>query len=323
MKTILKFIKPTATFLVISAWPAAGQTQNAETWSGPTFFTNGAKRAIAQQTVNNSGTVLWGDGEEIALKEGAVFNNLADGVFRVTNNGSMVYDASSAFNNFGLFEQMTGDGTTFMGNFTNHGKVNLQSGTLSFAYDYVQKDGITTLAGGELCAWPNKISILGGVLQGQGKIDAGNWNPGLLNCGTIIPTGLLKIHDASFAQSSAGAITISLGGTNAGRDYGQISITRSAALDGTLNITLANGFLPRLGEKFQVITYGSHKGSFAAINSPQLAAALALQPTYSAKNLTLTIVEARLSSSSKQTAARTDAKRDAKAERDKMLSYQP
>jgi hypothetical protein len=309
MKSILtwKLLRGSATLLILTVLAPAAHTQSMVTWSCSTSFTNGTGRIFAQQTINNSGKVLWGDGENITLSGGAVFNNLADGVFEVTNNGSMVYDEGSAFNNYGLFKQTVGGGTTFIGKFTNYGTVSLQSGTLSFAYDYNQMAGATILAGGELNAWPNSISILGGSLQGQGTVEAGNWNPGVFNNGTISPTGLLKIKDASYAQASSGSLNITLGGTNAGRSYGQLSVARGAKLAGALNITLTNDFHPRLGQSFQVLTCRSCSGRFASINAPSLGDGLALQPTYTATSLTLTVVEGRPEAPGKQAVAMSDS----------------
>jgi hypothetical protein len=253
-------------------------------------FTNGSDRVFTQQTINNSGTVLWADGANLTLAGGAVFNNLADGVFKVTHNGSMVNDNSSAFNNYGLFEQTAGAGETTLGTFTNYGTVSVRSGTMTFVYNYEQEAGATILAGGDLCAWPNAVSIRGGALEGQGTIEAGNWNPGVYNNGTIIPTGILKIANSSYGQTSSGAMNIALGGATAGSGYGQLIVGGGANLDGALNITLTNGFHPRPGDRFEVLKYRSHSGKFAVIRGLDLGTGLALRPDYTGSKLTLTVV---------------------------------
>jgi hypothetical protein len=310
MNTILNanLLRKSTFFLILSVLTPSARAQSVVTWSGSMTFTNGISRTIEQQTINNSALVLWGDGEDIKLANGAVFNNLADGVFRVTNNGGMIYDEDSSFKNYGLFEQTTGTGTTWMGKFTNYGTVSIQSGTLSFGYDYCQMAGSTILAGGDLNTWPNHISIFGGTLQGQGKIDVGNWNPGVYNNGTIIPTGLLFMTNASYAQSGGGCLNIVMGGTNAGENYGQLLISLGAKLDGTLTITLTNGFHPSLGESFQIFKCASRKGRFATVNCPDLGPGLALQPNYTPTGVTITVVESSPNSSAKQSVAATGPK---------------
>jgi hypothetical protein len=254
-------------------------------------FTNGGNRSITQQTINNSGTLLWGDGDNVTLDGGAVFNNLTNGVFDVTNNGAMAFDTNSTFINYGLFEQPSGSGMTAIGVFTNYGTVRLQSGTVSFGYGYNQMAGTTSLAGGNLSGAPN-VSIFGGALQGQGTIIGGDAQPGVFNGGTFTLTGLLKILSASFGQASGATLNIALGGTNVGNGYGQLNIAGGATLDGTLNITLTNGFRPQPGDSFQVLTCNyAVNGSFATINGLNLGAGLTLQPVYTATNLTLIAVE--------------------------------
>lgn len=67
----------------------------------------------------------------------------------------------------------------------------------------------------------------------------------------------------------------------------------TADLDGTLTITLADGYTPSLGNTFDVVTYGSLVGTFTTINGLDIGGGLALAPTYLANALRLIDVSAR------------------------------
>lgn len=128
-------------------------------------FTNEGVREFNQQTINNSGTVVWGDDGQIVLNGGSVFNNLGGGVFDITGDGQMTntFGAPGVFNNAGLFEKMAGSNTTVMHAFTNTGIVNLQSGTVDFADGYFQASGTTEM--GSLS--PTLGTYVGVDLQGD------------------------------------------------------------------------------------------------------------------------------------------------------------
>ena len=69
-----------------------------------------------------------------------------------------------------------------------------------------------------------------------------------------------------------GGVTLSGGILNFGIDsltqYGRISIPGEATLDGTISVTLQNGFNPKVGDAFLVMSYGSETGAFTNLNLP-------------------------------------------------------
>lgn len=58
-----------------------------------------------------------------------------------------------------------------------------------------------------------------------------------------------------------------IGGTTAGTEYDQLVVTGNAGLGGTLNLTLINGFRPKVGDVFQLIVPNTTSGAFATINT--------------------------------------------------------
>ena len=75
----------------------------------------------------------------------------------------------------------------------------------------------------------------------------------------------------------------------AANQFGLVAITGAATLAGTLDVTFANGFTPTSGSSYKVMTFGSHTGTFTAINVHGLASGLTVTPQYNSNNVTLVI----------------------------------
>lgn len=234
-------------------------------------------------TVNNDGTVNWsGSGNIILGRYQDTYHLGGRGV--VNNRGSFVVqnDArlyggidSQVFNNSGDFVKSDSTGITHFVNaplpniatyyvtFKNSGNVNVNSGTLDAPY-YDQLDGVTCLAGGNLSAW---LYIEGGTLKGKGLIDGSVYNVG----GIIRPgvdsmdnTGTLHITE-DYSQDATGQIDIKIGRADTGELFDQVQVDGKATLNGTLHVSLVDGFTFSPPNSFQIIPYTSHTGIFATV----------------------------------------------------------
>ena len=87
----------------------------------------------------------------------------------------------------------------------------------------------------------------------------------LANTGTIqLTSGVLRVNfptaspssNTSFTQPNGALMQIIIGGTRPGIDFGQLQVSASATLGGTLIATNATGFTPTPGQTFRVITCG-------------------------------------------------------------------
>jgi hypothetical protein len=134
-------------------------------------------------------------------------------------------------------------------------------------------------------------------LTGSGTIHGGVVNNGLVSPGNS--PGITNV--ATFTQGPNGTTLIEIGGiAGPGVDpngWDQVNVSGLATLDGTIQIALYNGFVPSLGNTFQIFTWGSVTGEFA--NWLGTAAIpghpdWAFKPTYSAGGLTLTVVQTPL-----------------------------
>src|SRR5690606_14589335 len=71
-----------------------------------------------------------------------------------------------------------------------------------------------------------------------------------------------------YTQQSASVLEIQLGGTTAGTEYDQLTVTGTATIAGTLNVSMIDGFIPQVGDSFTVLPYGSRSGGFNALTLP-------------------------------------------------------
>jgi hypothetical protein len=109
------------------------------------------------------------------------------------------------------------------------------------------------------------------------------------NTGTVAAEAGASVEFAGdFAQASGGATRVDIGGT-ASTAYGLVAITGAATLAGTLEVQFVAGFAPVVGNRFQVLNYGSHTGQFDSVHVTGLPAGLVVTPEYNATNLTLVV----------------------------------
>ena len=74
----------------------------------------------------------------------------------------------------------------------------------------------------------------------------------------------------NFQFDPTATLSIELGGVNAGAEFDQLNFTGTALLDGTLSVSLINGFNPQPGNAFAFIQGGALSGAFDAMNLPPL-----------------------------------------------------
>ncbi len=233
------------------------ETAGTVTLSGATGITGSAGKGTTSSLVVNTGAVTWIDGE-IGLGLGTLDNH---GLFDAFTDADIT---GGTFNNLGTFTKADSSGETVVGVFNNIGQVYARSGRLSFGV-YTQTDGETVLEGGDIGSG-EPLRFLGGALTGSGtvfgtlEIDGGEVAPGL-SPGTVTVTG-------NYMQTAAGTLDIQIGGPLPGSDYDQLIAPGIAILDGTMNVSLIDDFVPDPGDEFEVLTYGSHIGQFATVNLP-------------------------------------------------------
>ncbi len=152
------------------------------------------------------------------------------------------------------------------GTFTNSGSVNLSGAfTVTAGGSYTQTTGgSTTLNGGSLTA--AALNLQGGILAGAGTITGDVTNAAEIDVGGVGSAGLLAIM-GNYTQTAAGVLNLEVGGYGAGVGFDQLTVSGTATLGGTMNVSLLNGFVPMSGDAFALLTFASATGTSRAAPS--------------------------------------------------------
>ena len=228
-------------------------------------------------------------------------------------NGSYYYPASAVFNNAGTLDKSAGTGTTTI-DFTlnnNAGTVNALSGTLDLPNSGLVSSG--TLGVGNWVVGASSTLTISGVtaistlsanvtLQGSAATFTG-----LSHLATITSTGQLELQGGAsfttsgsldnagtvnlaagtlnvtgnYTQESTGTYAVGIGGILPGSQYGQLSVTKNASLNGALDVSLINSYTPPQGDSYAVLTFASETGNFSAEFGLYFGGGEGFSPTFS------------------------------------------
>ncbi|MCX7417981.1 MAG: cadherin domain-containing protein, partial [Planctomycetia bacterium] len=173
--------------------------------------------------------------------------------------------------------------------FANAGSMNITAGTtftVSNGKKYSQTAGTTTLNGTLVTSNSVEVDIQGGTLQGSGDITGNLRNASQVNPGTS--PGSLDVS-GDYSQTADGILNIEIGGTTPITQFDQINIVGSASLNGTLNVSLIDPFVPNVADAFQIMTFGSHTGDFATKNGLTITSTLNFDPQFNVPGLLLDV----------------------------------
>lgn len=269
-------------YLELSSYTLTGSGGILVDSQASTFTLRGG--TISGKTIYNPITANWVSGN-ITLADGAIFQN--NGTFNAKATTTMTETAAESFINNGSFVKMTEATTTTMNiPFTNNGTVETVAGTLVFLKGMDNgENAVIDLGGGTLDPGTTLNLASGDSLVGSGTLAAD-----LVNAGTVSPgnsAGSVTIQ-GDYTQESSGVLEIQLGGTTAGTQYDQLTVTGTATLAGTLNVSLIDGFIPQVGDSFTILPYGTRSGSFFSLSRPE---SYRWGIDYGYSGLTLTVLE--------------------------------
>ncbi len=162
-----------------------------------------------------------------------------------------VYD----LDNGGTVTVASGGTVSEQGLFSNAGTVTIAAGgTFSTSGgDYIQWAGTTRVDG--LLSAAN-FDLMRGLLTGTGTIQANVTNAATVEPGD--PFGTLTI-EGNYTQTATGVLLIQIGGPN---QYGQLVVTGTATLGGTLDVSLLGWYVPAAGTSFQILSSAQSSGDF-------------------------------------------------------------
>jgi len=109
------------------------------------------------------------------------------------------------------------------------------------------------------------------------------------NEGTVSPgdsLGTLTL-ETDYPTTTTSSLNIEIGGSPTSGPYDRLQTTGAATLDGTLNISLVNSFVPALGDTFEVLTYLSYTGNFSTINGLNTGTGISFDTVFTSTALVL------------------------------------
>jgi hypothetical protein len=181
---------------------------------------------------------------------------------------------------------------------TNAGLVNLTNQVIDIYNNGTSgaAGGLFNQAGGVIDLWYNagikgnyygsEYVVNQGTINLSGGPDVSGINVfNLTNTGTLnAQLGTLQLQATHLILQPSETLSVGLGGAG---DYGTIAITGNALLAGAFSLESDSGFIPRAGQAFTVLTYGSYSGAFSSFSLP--GAAVAFKPVYGTNALTVAV----------------------------------
>jgi hypothetical protein len=234
--------------------------------------------APAYIQITSSGTLRVLPGIEFPVPEGTIISLggtlLNEGVVRTADGLTGVADAAQG------------------GTLLNRGRLEARSGLLRLPL-VRQTGGITRLAGGQLACLQG-FELQDGVVDGAGAMNAdltvsgGLLSPGGEAIGTLeIGQDPNSGRGGSFRQEAAGRLRLQLAATDR---HDRVAVRMNARLGGVLEVQLAEGFVPQLGDQFTVLTCnGVLSDSFTETRLPELTGGLEFEVLYDANGVRLRV----------------------------------
>jgi fibronectin-binding autotransporter adhesin len=207
----------------------------------------------------------------------------------LTGNGQIVnQNGVSALTNLntttskGSFALSGDQNFTTVGTYTNQGANTIAAnsvftvGGTGTNYSQTGTTAVTTVDGRISVPAGGLTNITGGTLQASGQFDGdvqvGNATGGATATfivGDSKKSSALVTMSNNYTQLATGVVDVQIGGTTAGSQYSQLSVTGNVTLGGTLNAVLINKFKPVSGDQFTIINAPSgFTGTFETVKLP-------------------------------------------------------
>jgi autotransporter-associated beta strand protein len=218
-----------------------------------------------------------GDNAKVITLAGGVFNISGNYFYNVTTTGSIEGGGTYVLGGAELETGSRNTDTTVSGQIvdpqgSNPGgrltKVGTGTLTLSGINTY---SGLTKVNGGAIAVngsiAGNAQVNSGGTLKGTGTIGGTI----TVNAGGVLAPGASpeSLSVGALMMMPGSMIAMEIGGTTPASQYDQLLATGAVAFDGTLAVSLINGFSPNVGDTFNLFD-GTISGAFDVLNLPSL-----------------------------------------------------
>lgn len=207
--------------------------------------------------VTGEGGISGGQNGRLNILSGGLLDIQGDTLFTATAT------LGNRITNEGTIRKSAGSGTSGIVDwgFTNNGIVEVQTGTIKIVTDI---NGTGSFTG------PGTIIMSREFSPGHGAVAVGLGDNTLFESGT--------------------ELKMQIGGLTAGTEYDQLNATGQITLAGELSVSMLNGFTPKQGDLFPILTAATILGTFDDESLPSLGDGLAFEVRYSSSAVTLEIV---------------------------------
>ena len=232
----------------------------------------------SNRTLTNTDNVLRGAGQ-IGYGSLSVINGAAGIIQADVSGQTLELDGSGTFINNGLFVARNG-GTLLRssGTFTNFSGTTLTGGTylaldstLNLNIGPVVFNAATVILSGPSSIFTPINSIGqndGTFVITNGRTFGATPSGGVLpNVGTLIlgPNNSSLTVTGGYSQGAGSVLEIVLGADYPNANFHHMNVTGSASLAGTLEVKLANGYVPAPGQMFEIIHAGAINSGFVTV----------------------------------------------------------
>ena len=262
---------------------------------------NGGGQFGADGNVTNSGMITTGEQSgqlgNNSLRASGTLTNQAGGVlalysmgdrgtFGFVNNAGSVLIASGAILN--VIGGSHASANAFPG-FLNSGSLTIaQGGTFSSPLNFAQISGQTTVDGTLRINGNAIANFSGGAVYGNGGTIQGNVTSNAsINLGDMPMTVGLLMFQGNYTQGSNGSLTFDIASAS---QYDQLNVSGHAQLNGLMAVNLLNGYIPQVGNMFDIMNFASQSGTFSTVLGLPINNQEHFVLQYNATNLTLEVV---------------------------------
>lgn len=264
-------------------WDGAAGTGSLQALSGNLEIRDSAVFLFTGGVVANAGREVFANGFELEFDPGSSLT-LRNATYRSTHatdfGGTMnvVLGGQSTLQVGGTFVFENGSATTLNDNLR-----------LNNPLTVVQVGADFTGSGALINPATRTLRLLDGVASGDFNVLF--QNEGILQLGAVGTDA--QVQGADFQQAATGTLQVEIGGTGL-NTFDRLNLTGAAALSGGLNLSLIGGFVPALGQTFNILTASSGiSGTFTAVSQPAgMPAGLVFSVSYSAFIVQLSVVAA-------------------------------
>jgi hypothetical protein len=180
--------------------------------------------------------------------------------------------------------------------FLNNGVVDISSGATLFSpLTYTQTGGQTTVDGTVRISGRGIINFAGGSVYGnEGTIQGSITSNAAINIGD----GPMVVGELAFVgnytQGNNGSLTFDIAGPSSDQ-YDQLNVSGHAQLNGLMTVDLLHGYVPQIGNTFDIMNFGSSSGNFSMVLGLPINGQEHFALQYNPTSLMLDVVQGQLS----------------------------